>query len=132
MTGCICSTVWGFCENSRIQKTGYVKGVLIRPIAQIGYSFYRMTLQMSIIWFLINRILLTGYCWRSLFSAVCSKQNSVIVTGYIKHVIKWFLFLGLVHKSQMSKSRVEDPSEMLATGEKVYCKVISVEVWQQN
>nr|XP_011420644.2 nucleolar protein of 40 kDa [Crassostrea gigas] len=34
---------------------------------------------------------------------------------------------GLVHKSQMSKSRVEDPSEMLATGEKVYCKVISVE-----
>ncbi|XP_078334593.1 zinc finger CCHC domain-containing protein 17-like [Crassostrea virginica] len=34
---------------------------------------------------------------------------------------------GLVHKSQMSKVRVEDPSEMLATGEKVYCKVISLE-----
>lgn len=28
----------------------------------------------------------------------------------------------------MSKVRVEDPSEMLATGEKVYCKVISLEV----
>ncbi|XP_062596071.1 zinc finger CCHC domain-containing protein 17-like [Saccostrea cucullata] len=34
---------------------------------------------------------------------------------------------GLVHKSQMSKVRVDDPSEMLATGEKVYCKVISLE-----
>ncbi|XP_048727089.1 zinc finger CCHC domain-containing protein 17-like [Ostrea edulis] len=34
---------------------------------------------------------------------------------------------GLVHKSQMSKVRVDDPSEMLATGEKVYCKVISIE-----
>ena len=28
----------------------------------------------------------------------------------------------------MSKSRVEDPSEMLAVGELVYCKVISLEV----
>ncbi|KAK3103477.1 hypothetical protein FSP39_019517 [Pinctada imbricata] len=34
---------------------------------------------------------------------------------------------GLVHKSQMSKARVEDPSEMLSVGEKVYCKVISLE-----
>ncbi|XP_052066207.1 zinc finger CCHC domain-containing protein 17-like [Mytilus californianus] len=34
---------------------------------------------------------------------------------------------GLVHKSQMSKARVEDPSEMLAVGEMVYCKVVSVE-----
>ncbi|GFN78750.1 nucleolar protein of 40 kda [Plakobranchus ocellatus] len=35
---------------------------------------------------------------------------------------------GLVHKSQMSSVRVEDPSEMLAKGEKVYCKVIGMEV----
>ncbi|XP_069133035.1 zinc finger CCHC domain-containing protein 17-like [Argopecten irradians] len=34
---------------------------------------------------------------------------------------------GLVHKSQMSKARVEDPSEMLSVREKVYCKVISIE-----
>ncbi|CAL1548141.1 unnamed protein product [Lymnaea stagnalis] len=34
---------------------------------------------------------------------------------------------GLVHKSQMSNGRVDDPSEMLAKGEKVYCKVISME-----
>lgn len=27
----------------------------------------------------------------------------------------------------MSKSRVDDPSEMLAVGEKVYCKVVSIE-----
>ena len=35
---------------------------------------------------------------------------------------------GLVHVSQMSSARIEDPAEMLAKGEKVYCKVISVEV----
>lgn len=34
---------------------------------------------------------------------------------------------GLVHKSQMSRARVDDPSEMLSVGEKIYCKVISVE-----
>ncbi|GFR88067.1 nucleolar protein of 40 kDa-like [Elysia marginata] len=34
---------------------------------------------------------------------------------------------GLVHKSQMSTARIEDPSEMLAKGEKVYCKVIGFE-----
>lgn len=34
---------------------------------------------------------------------------------------------GLVHKSQMSKARVEDPSEMLSVGEQVYCKVIAIE-----
>ncbi|XP_060074021.1 zinc finger CCHC domain-containing protein 17-like [Ylistrum balloti] len=34
---------------------------------------------------------------------------------------------GLVHKSQMSKARVDDPSEMLSVREKVYCKVISIE-----
>ena len=28
----------------------------------------------------------------------------------------------------MSSARIEDPAEMLAKGEKVYCKVISVEV----
>lgn len=33
---------------------------------------------------------------------------------------------GLVHKSQISKTRVEDPTEMFAKGEMVYCKVISV------
>ncbi|KAJ8299083.1 hypothetical protein KUTeg_023143 [Tegillarca granosa] len=33
----------------------------------------------------------------------------------------------LVHKSQMSRARVDDPSEMLSVGEKIYCKVISVE-----
>ncbi|XP_064603833.1 zinc finger CCHC domain-containing protein 17-like [Liolophura sinensis] len=32
---------------------------------------------------------------------------------------------GLVHKSQMSRTRVDDPSEMLSKGEMVYCKVIS-------
>ncbi|XP_035826576.1 nucleolar protein of 40 kDa [Aplysia californica] len=34
---------------------------------------------------------------------------------------------GLVHKSQMSSARIDDPSEMLAKGEKVYCKVIAME-----
>lgn len=34
---------------------------------------------------------------------------------------------GLVHKSQISKSRVDDPSEMFAKGEMVYCKVISLD-----
>ncbi|OWF51913.1 nucleolar protein of 40 kDa-like [Mizuhopecten yessoensis] len=34
---------------------------------------------------------------------------------------------GLVHKSQMSKARVDDPTEMLSVGEKVQCKVISIE-----
>ncbi|RUS84131.1 hypothetical protein EGW08_008105 [Elysia chlorotica] len=34
---------------------------------------------------------------------------------------------GLVHKSQMSSARIEDPSEMLAKGEMVYCKVIGFE-----
>ncbi|XP_045176543.1 zinc finger CCHC domain-containing protein 17-like [Mercenaria mercenaria] len=34
---------------------------------------------------------------------------------------------GLVHKSQISRSRVDDPSEMFAKGEMVYCKVISVQ-----
>ncbi|KAK6191264.1 hypothetical protein SNE40_002997 [Patella caerulea] len=34
---------------------------------------------------------------------------------------------GLVHKSQMSKSKIEDPSEMLSVGEMVYCKIISIE-----
>ena len=34
---------------------------------------------------------------------------------------------GLVHKSQMSKARVDDPSELLAVGEKVYCKVVTIE-----
>ncbi|XP_067655081.1 zinc finger CCHC domain-containing protein 17-like [Haliotis asinina] len=34
---------------------------------------------------------------------------------------------GLVHKSQMSKARVEDPSEMVSLRERVYCKVISIE-----
>lgn len=34
---------------------------------------------------------------------------------------------GLVHKSQISKSRVDDPSEMFTKGEMVYCKVISID-----
>ncbi|XP_052801750.1 zinc finger CCHC domain-containing protein 17-like [Mya arenaria] len=34
---------------------------------------------------------------------------------------------GLVHKSQISKSRVDDPSDMFARGEYVYCKVISIQ-----
>ncbi|XP_046356835.1 nucleolar protein of 40 kDa-like [Haliotis rufescens] len=34
---------------------------------------------------------------------------------------------GLVHKSQMSRARVEDPSEMVSLRERVYCKVISIE-----
>lgn len=33
---------------------------------------------------------------------------------------------GLVHKSQISQSRVDDPTEMFARGEMVYCKVISI------
>lgn len=43
----------------------------------------------------------------------------VSIPGYRRH--------GLVHVSQMSSARIEDPAEMLAKGEKVYCKVISVE-----
>ncbi|XP_019628516.1 PREDICTED: nucleolar protein of 40 kDa-like [Branchiostoma belcheri] len=33
---------------------------------------------------------------------------------------------GLVHKSQMSASRVEDPKEVVDMGDRVYCKVISL------
>lgn len=33
---------------------------------------------------------------------------------------------GLVHKSQMSNARIDDPSEMLSIHEKVYCKVIAI------
>ncbi|KAL8568168.1 hypothetical protein ACOMHN_027691 [Nucella lapillus] len=43
----------------------------------------------------------------------------VSIPGYKRH--------GLVHVSQMSSARIEDPGEMLAKGEKVFCKVISVE-----
>ncbi|XP_041366001.1 nucleolar protein of 40 kDa-like isoform X2 [Gigantopelta aegis] len=39
---------------------------------------------------------------------------------------------GLVHKSQMSQARVDDPSEMVAKGEKVHCKVINVEIEGQK
>ena len=39
-----------------------------------------------------------------------------------------YVFSGLVHKSQMSSVRIDEPSEMLAKGEKVYCKVIAMEV----
>lgn len=34
---------------------------------------------------------------------------------------------GLVHKSQMSKGRIDDPSEFLSVRERVWCKVISIE-----
>ncbi|KAH3886505.1 zinc finger CCHC domain-containing protein 17-like [Dreissena polymorpha] len=34
---------------------------------------------------------------------------------------------GLVHKSQISHSKVDDPSEMFSRGEYVYCKVISLD-----
>lgn len=34
---------------------------------------------------------------------------------------------GLVHKSQISQSKVDDPSEMFARGEMIYCKVISIQ-----
>ncbi|XP_059166914.1 uncharacterized protein DDB_G0283697-like [Physella acuta] len=34
---------------------------------------------------------------------------------------------GLVHKSQMSNGRVDDPSDMVTKGDMVYCKVISME-----
>lgn len=33
---------------------------------------------------------------------------------------------GLVHKSQISHTRIDDPTEMFAKGELVYCKVISI------
>ncbi|GAB1608605.1 nucleolar protein of 40 kDa-like [Argonauta hians] len=33
---------------------------------------------------------------------------------------------GLVHKSQMSNSHIDDPSEMLSVRERVYCKVIGI------
>ncbi len=35
---------------------------------------------------------------------------------------------GLVHKSQMSSNRIEHPEEMVEKGERVFCKVISVDV----
>jgi len=34
---------------------------------------------------------------------------------------------GLVHKTQLSSVRIDDPTEMLAKGENVWCKVISME-----
>ncbi|KAK2193691.1 hypothetical protein NP493_8g05025 [Ridgeia piscesae] len=34
---------------------------------------------------------------------------------------------GLVHKSQMSNTRLEHPEDMVANGDRVYCKVISVD-----
>lgn len=34
---------------------------------------------------------------------------------------------GLVHKSQMSQSKVENPAELVDMGERVFCKVISIE-----
>ena len=33
----------------------------------------------------------------------------------------------MVHLSQMSKARVENPEEMCAKGDSVWCKVISIE-----
>ncbi|ESO87014.1 hypothetical protein LOTGIDRAFT_128093 [Lottia gigantea] len=58
-----------------------------------------------------------------------------IFNGEVSSVQKYGVFVkipghfkqGLVHKSQMSKSKIEDPSEMLSVGERVYCKVISTE-----
>ena len=44
----------------------------------------------------------------------------VKVPGYKKN--------GLVHKSQISQTHVEDASDVLDVGEEVYCKVISIEV----
>lgn len=35
---------------------------------------------------------------------------------------------GLVHRSQISQAKVDDPSEVLTVGENVHCKVISIEV----
>lgn len=39
-------------------------------------------------------------------------------------------FSGLVHKSQMSNTRLETPADMAARGDSVYCKVIKMEVGQ--
>ena len=36
--------------------------------------------------------------------------------------------LGLVHKSQMSKVKVDDPEEVCAVGDRLYCKVINIDV----
>ena len=36
-------------------------------------------------------------------------------------------YSGLVHKTQMSSARIDEPGEMVDEGEEVYCKVISVE-----
>ncbi|KAI0227696.1 Nucleolar protein of 40 kDa [Lamellibrachia satsuma] len=43
----------------------------------------------------------------------------VKIPGYKKN--------GLVHKSQMSNTRLEHPEDMVANGDRVYCKVISVD-----
>ncbi|KAK2143852.1 hypothetical protein LSH36_807g00117 [Paralvinella palmiformis] len=43
----------------------------------------------------------------------------VKIPGYKKN--------GLVHKSQMSKSKVDDPSDMVEPHDHVYCKVISID-----
>ena len=39
---------------------------------------------------------------------------------------------GLIHKSQMSKSHVEEPEEVVAIGDNVYVKVISIDVSQSR
>ena len=38
-------------------------------------------------------------------------------------------FIGLVHRSQMSNTMVDNPDEVVTVGEHIYCKVISAEVF---
>ena len=48
--------------------------------------------------------------------------------NYTLHSLNNAYLLGLVHISQMSNTRLEKPEEVVEMGERVYCKVIAVEV----
>ncbi|XP_014772935.1 zinc finger CCHC domain-containing protein 17 [Octopus bimaculoides] len=59
---------------------------------------------------------------------------NTIFRGEVASVTNYGVFIqlpgyrkqGLVHKSQMSNSHVDDPSEVLSVRERVYCKVIAI------
>ena len=74
----------------------------------------------SMFWAKIRKI----FYW--IFFFFFKLKNLCILHGFRNELI--VCIVGLVHKSQISKSRVEDPSEMFTKGEMVYCKVISIDV----
>lgn len=62
-------------------------------------------------------------CCKKLYHNQCKIRSLNYVCNFV-----FVDFTGLVHRSQISRSKVDDPTEMFTRGETIYCKVISVQV----